>query len=34
MDPARDDITTSEGQPYILQRAVAVNAPKTFNKYI
>lgn len=31
MDPARDDITTSEGQSYILQRAVAVNDPKTFN---
>lgn len=31
MDPARGDITTSEGQSYILQRAVAVNDPKTFN---
>lgn len=31
MDPARGDITVSEGQSYILQRAVAVNDPKTFN---
>lgn len=31
MDPERDDITVSEGQSYILQRAVARNDPKTFN---
>lgn len=31
MDPVRGDITTSEGQSYILQRAVAVDDPKTFN---
>ena len=30
MDPARGDITTSEGQSYILLRAVAVNDPNTF----
>lgn len=32
MDPARGDITTSEGQSYILQRAVAVNDRTTFNR--
>lgn len=32
MDPARGDITTSEGQSYILQRAVAANDQKTFNR--
>lgn len=31
MDPDRGDITTSEGQSYILQRSVAVNDQKTFN---
>lgn len=31
MDPDRGDITTSEGQSYILQRSVAVNDVKTFN---
>lgn len=31
MDPDRGDITTSEGQSYIMQRAVAVNDKKTFN---
>lgn len=31
MDPARGDITTSEGQSYILQRSVAKNDVKTFN---
>lgn len=31
MDPDRGDITTSEGQSYILQRSVAVNDIKTFN---
>lgn len=31
MDPARGDITTSEGQSYLLQRSVAVDDPKTFN---
>lgn len=31
MDPMRGDITTSEGQSYILQRAVAANDPKTFD---
>lgn len=31
MDPARGNITVSEGQSYILQRAVASNDPKTFN---
>lgn len=30
MDPERGDITTSEGQSYILQRSVAVNDQKTF----
>lgn len=32
MDPERGNITTSEGQSYILQRAVAVNDKKTFNR--
>ena len=31
MDPDRGDITTSEGQSYIMQRTVAINDPKTFN---
>lgn len=31
MDPARGDITVSEGQSYIMHRAVAANDPKTFN---
>lgn len=31
MDPARGDITVSEGQSYILHRSVAANDPKTFN---
>lgn len=31
MDPARGNITVSEGQSYILQRAVVSNDPKTFN---
>lgn len=31
MDPERGDITVSEGQGYILQRAVAINDSKTFN---
>ncbi|MDD3435807.1 MAG: glycosyl hydrolase family 8 [Candidatus Gastranaerophilales bacterium] len=31
MDPERGNLTTSEGQSYILQRAVAVNDPKTFD---
>lgn len=31
MDPERNDITVSEGQSYILMRAVASNDPKTFD---
>lgn len=31
MDPERNDITTSEGQSYLLQRAAANNDIKTFN---
>lgn len=32
MDPDRGDITTSEGQSYIMQRTVAVNDRKTFDR--
>lgn len=31
MDPDRGDITTSEGQSYIMQRTVAVNDRKKFD---